>query len=422
MLPDTRSHSRSPDHGALATPLACLDEGSLMRLRVLMPTTARRSRGPCRGRASRGRASRTNNESRDLWTVLQQPRSCERGVHLRTDCHGGWVSTLHGLVKPVLRSVLHNASLLTPSFPLWMDRQLCKSQRLDCIFRPLSACDGAGPRQSSMESSCTGLAHAFDGEVFLAAASRPSVGRPRRVSAPPRGYAYLQAARRLREHFGHIGAGDGGSERRGWCRLVSQISAFITRPAAALQSDLDAALHSTGLGAALAGEQPVLGLHVRHGDACVDGANHARNCSTLGEYLHAVRQLAATLPGGISTIYLATDSPAVLAEARERTEFRFLHLADAADAAHAISPGGCPAGRAPEQCIWDYRARVNVRAHPSGRASNYRAVWLATLDVLLLARCALFVGKFSSSFFRLAYELKAAQCDCAAPFVSLDSA
>ena len=35
-----------------------------------------------------------------------------------------------------------------------------------------------------------------------------------------------------------------------------------------------------------------------------------------------------------------------------------------------------------------------------------------------LASCDLFVGKFTSSLFRLSYELHAAECDCAAPFIS----
>eukprot|EP00966_Prymnesium_polylepis_P117498 2716046-Prymnesium_polylepis.2 len=41
--------------------------------------------------------------------------------------------------------------------------------------------------------------------------------------------------------------------------------------------------------------------------------------------------------------------------------------------------------------------------------------------MFLLAQCDYFVGKFTSNFFRIAYELKAAQCDCAPPFVSLDA-
>ena len=40
---------------------------------------------------------------------------------------------------------------------------------------------------------------------------------------------------------------------------------------------------------------------------------------------------------------------------------------------------------------------------------------------MLLAKCDLFVGQFTSNVFRLAYELKTDQCDCAAPYASLDA-
>merc|ERR1712113_725498 len=45
----------------------------------------------------------------------------------------------------------------------------------------------------------------------------------------------------------------------------------------------------------------------------------------------------------------------------------------------------------------------------------------ATIEVLLLAECDAFVGKFTSNLFRLAYSLRAAKCNCAAPFISLDA-
>ena len=47
--------------------------------------------------------------------------------------------------------------------------------------------------------------------------------------------------------------------------------------------------------------------------------------------------------------------------------------------------------------------------------------WDATVDLMLLKECDLFVGKFSSNFFRAAFALRAADCDCMPPFVSLDA-
>ena len=43
------------------------------------------------------------------------------------------------------------------------------------------------------------------------------------------------------------------------------------------------------------------------------------------------------------------------------------------------------------------------------------------VDLLLLAQCTAFVGKFTSNFYRAAYALHAAGCECAAPLFSLDA-
>ena len=51
---------------------------------------------------------------------------------------------------------------------------------------------------------------------------------------------------------------------------------------------------------------------------------------------------------------------------------------------------------------------------------NMELALLTTVDTRLLAKADLLVGKFTSNLFRTAYELKAASCDCAPPFMSLD--
>ena len=40
---------------------------------------------------------------------------------------------------------------------------------------------------------------------------------------------------------------------------------------------------------------------------------------------------------------------------------------------------------------------------------------------MLLSQCDAFVGKFTSNFFRTAFELHSSYCDCVRPFVSLDA-
>ena len=52
---------------------------------------------------------------------------------------------------------------------------------------------------------------------------------------------------------------------------------------------------------------------------------------------------------------------------------------------------------------------------------NEEGARMASVVALMLSRCDLFVGKFTSNFFRAAYSLAAARCDCVVPFVSLDA-
>ena len=88
------------------------------------------------------------------------------------------------------------------------------------------------------------------------------------------------------------------------------------RPSPRLARHVEKALGASGLRAALA-QSPVIGVHVRHGDACRPEEEHrsSRRCTPLGPYLTHARRLAATY--GAATIYLATDSSSVLQQAQQ---------------------------------------------------------------------------------------------------------
>ena len=81
--------------------------------------------------------------------------------------------------------------------------------------------------------------------------------------------------------------------------------------------------------------------------------------------------------------------------------------------------GGTGSGRGGPPDLWD--KRVLWRGHQNRTAWTAEQAWRATLDVLLLAKCDVLIGKFSSNLFRAAHALRAARCDCAKPFVSLDA-
>ena len=61
--------------------------------------------------------------------------------------------------------------------------------------------------------------------------------------------------------------------------------------------------------------------------------------------------------------------------------------------------------------------RVNANDYPTVSHPFMQA----SVELLLLAHADAFVGKFTSNFFRAAYALRAAQCDCAPLFSSLDA-
>ena len=102
--------------------------------------------------------------------------------------------------------------------------------------------------------------------------------------------------------------------------------------------------------------------------------------------------------------------PQVINATRAFPQYIWLHQEGAADLVHGLNPHN----QFLDRVIQVNAMRNNLRSH------NTDLGWSATLEVMLLASCDAFVGKFTSSLFRLSYELHAAECDCAAPYISLD--
>ena len=158
----------------------------------------------------------------------------------------------------------------------------------------------------------------------------------------------------------------------------------------------------------------VIGMHVRHGDACrsEEIVRARRTCTPLSEYMAAARRLMAELPEQKAVVYLATDSVAVLRESRAyATQFEIVHLPERAVARHDPKDG--------DALLWD--KRVWQRFFWGQTTWTMTQAWDATTELFLLAHADIFIGKFTSNLFRAAYALRAAQCDCAPLFVSLDA-
>jgi len=108
------------------------------------------------------------------------------------------------------------------------------------------------------------------------------------------------------------------------------------------------------------------------------------------------------------TIYLCTDSEDVIQQTAHFPAYRFIY---------SRRVGRYSTNRPPE--LWDKRI-WNFFMWGNTEWTQRQAMH-ATVDLLLLARAHVFVGKFTSNFFRAAYALHSAACDCSAPYVSLDA-
>ena len=436
-------------HRLRATPLACVPDEYWRNARSLMPA-ANATTIACRGHHH-------GDERAELFRVLQDVK-CERdsatkALSVRMPPFGGWWAVTHALIKPLMHAMLEQRTLVSPMLPLWSDEASCPSRTLACFFEPLSPCDASLGTPFALHKNRNGR----DVE-FLSVTT-----------------AWAQSLSQAEQ------ARKGTVHKRGWFWQVATLSSYIMRPAPSLSARFRAALNSTGLGAALARPWPVLGLHVRQGDACSsrERARTARTCDPLSEYMPAIRRLSSRLPGahlpavpggpvaggGVRTIFLATDSEEVLSQTADYPEYEWLTFKASFDYTRAVNPSnkkwdhvlktlkeagssssssassslmsatgedgtsasataagaaangdpplGLGGGAAPEE---DGGGVVR-----SGGATNMELAMLTSIDVMLLAQCDLFVGKMTSNLFRAAYELHSGQCDCAAPFESLDS-
>jgi len=108
---------------------------------------------------------------------------------------------------------------------------------------------------------------------------------------------------------------------RGLFWWTSQAVAFLARPDGATLGRLWAAQDRLDWAA----RRPVLGVHVRRGDTCLDGGrgelrkHKGRTCDGLAAY--AARARAMVDAHGFRAVFLATDDPQIVAEAQRTNAF-----------------------------------------------------------------------------------------------------
>ena len=413
VVPRLNERHASTSTLSLQLPLQCVDDAFWRRSSSLVwnfhvgypPNITKRGH-------AQGRCSQTtrllNSPRRDrelLFESLSARIKCDEAIRLKSTAFGGWWSNVHSFIKPLMHAQALGRPLISPPLPTWTDKKLCATRDMSCFFRPLSTCQGS--TSSSGEF------------ISLGSMANEHTRQPNNSWVTRLSRSYQSA--------------HGTLHPRGWFWWVSNLVAYLVRPNRELQRELKAAINSTGLYDALLERQrtgrPILGLHVRHGDACgKDAQRSGRHCEPLSAYIAAAKRLTASFERGsrrVKTIYLATDSEEVVKQTKSYPEYTWIMFDEARTYSSRVNP---------HNLKWDLvlkRNREKAAGHHDGGKDeeamaaenpNHRLASLTTLDVLLLSQADLFVGKFSSNFFRTAYELHSAECDCAAPFVSLDHA
>ena len=194
---------------------------------------------------------------------------------------------------------------------------------------------------------------------------------------------------------------------RGKFWLIAQQMSYVFRLSAKFAARVEA------LKATIGYAHPIIGMQVRHGDTC----RVREVCWPLAAFMEQARRMKAKY--GVKTIFLATDSEKVAAEAKSKYggEFTIVQqemdrskfdLDTRSEALKHLHPG------------WNTGPGNLDTIHAAGLSNSNVDVETILTDVELLAQADYLISAFSTNVARLAYELMVARRGCASPFISLD--
>ena len=270
----------------LAVPFDCVDPDYVEHNRMLLPGA--RFPASCHVAEWRhGAESAHAGGARSLRERVARLREAAEAAHC-ADANGaagfdlhpsGFTSMLSSAIKPWTLALRLGRALFTPRSAAIFDGARCKRRDLGCIFEPIGpACE----------------------------TERPS---PAVIS--------LNLPQQMRESLSTGGVSPIPAEWRGLGHFwwTAHLLRLLARPSARLRARVAEEMRSSGLRAAVDGGTPVIGMHVRHGDSCIaaEAARTKRACEPLSAYVDAITPFAEA--HGARTIYLATDSVAVRAQA-----------------------------------------------------------------------------------------------------------
>jgi len=157
-----------------------------------------------------------------------------------------------------------------------------------------------------------------------------------------------------------------------------------------------------GVKADLQYEHPVLGIHIRRGDACY---NNGRQCFPLARYFEEA--LLFQQRYGVSNVFIATDSEDVIAEVRQSSDWK----------KHFVV----------KSLHWDRRfmdSKVVIEKRMASKQNEGHTPYVlaksAWLDLELLSDSDFLIGHLASNMFRVVLQVSAAKKERIVPYVSVD--
>jgi len=123
-----------------------------------------------------------------------------------------------------------------------------------------------------------------------------------------------------KDYCGGVSSMWGGLRVRGVAG--AQLTSWLMRPRPEWSARIRAIKNAIGF------SHPIIGLHIRHGDACTHGhlSNYRPPCLGVAEYVVVLREMQNKY--GVRNVFVATDDTEVLQELRDKhsSEFHFVHV------------------------------------------------------------------------------------------------
>ena len=153
-----------------------------------------------------------------------------------------------------------------------------------------------------------------------------------------------------------------------------------------------------------------IGIHIRHGDSCMDILRY-RHCYGLEEYMQGAEELRRRY--GVHTIMLATDSGAVVDRARKE------YGREGSGWVFVLQ-------RMEGRGVWDELGKafvihqdIEFRLQGSG-VNRTREAYAVLGDLRMLGKARYIVGSFTSNLARIALSLASARSGRLVPYVGVD--